>query len=103
LIDKKLFEIGEDEQKGQKWGKTALKKGWTEKFSFWQFWREKVGKPPLSAYAMGSSAAALPEGCFAIFRKNANLTNPLTSGEDMRPSALALGKERYATHSAPRG
>ena len=28
---------------------------------------------------MGGCAAALPERCFAIFRKNANLANPLTS------------------------
>ena len=45
-------------------------------------------------------AAGLP-ACF--YRKDANLANPLTSEEDMRPSPQGLGKERDATHSAPRG
>ena len=37
LIDKRLFEIGEDEQKGQKWGKKTLKRGGQKNFHFGNF------------------------------------------------------------------
>ena len=62
--------------------------------------------------------AATPQECQRVFTaigdepaesrsvatvKDANLANPLTSEEDMRPSPQGLGKERDATHSAPRG
>ena len=63
---------------------------------------------------MGGYAAGLPGRFNAIGDepaesrsvatvKDANLANPLTSEEDMRPSPQGLGKERDATHSAPRG
>ena len=37
LIDKRLFEIDENEQKGQKWGKKAFKRGGQKNFQFVNF------------------------------------------------------------------
>ena len=46
LIDKRLFEIGKDEQKGQKWGKKTLKRGGQKNFHFGNFGVKKWENHP---------------------------------------------------------